>query len=226
MINSRKRSDLREQLSEQQYEIWRHRMVDLFSLCIENPDGSYTVPPEEVMRWRQHINWSYSALSEEDKHRNQEQVDQILTILDANAREQDGPEIDPEQVKDYRKHLVEARQKAQEDFDKTVLSLSGGALGISFAFVKDIAGPGQAMSPYWLVTAWFCWAASSAFILVSYFMSHVALDRSIESIDKGEFAYRPGGIAAVLTYGLNILAGCCFILGVVAIGIFVFLNLR
>ena len=46
-------------------------------------------------------------------------------------------------LQEYRAHLVSAAQKAQEDFDKTLLALSGGALGVSFAFVKDIVGDGS-----------------------------------------------------------------------------------
>jgi len=42
-----------------------------------------------------------------------------------------------ESLQEYRTHLVAAEQKAQEDYDKTVISLSGGALGISFAFIVD-----------------------------------------------------------------------------------------
>jgi hypothetical protein len=38
---------------------------------------------------------------------------------------------------DYRSLLVQTWQKAQDDFDKAVLSLSGGALGVSFIFLKD-----------------------------------------------------------------------------------------
>lgn len=34
----------------------------------------------------------------------------------------------PDAMAEYRKSLVAAEQKSQEDFDKTVLSLSGGAL--------------------------------------------------------------------------------------------------
>lgn len=41
---------------------------------------------------------------------------------------------------DHFKFLRDADQQAQTDYEKTVLSLSGGALGISFAFVKDIVG--------------------------------------------------------------------------------------
>ncbi|WP_417913843.1 hypothetical protein [Candidatus Electronema sp. JM] len=35
-----------------------------------------------------------------------------------------------DQLAEYRKWIVAAEQKSQEDFDKTVLSLSGGALGV------------------------------------------------------------------------------------------------
>jgi hypothetical protein len=40
------------------------------------------------------------------------------------------PKTLPEHLVDYRKLLVGAEQKAQEDFDKTVLALSGAALGV------------------------------------------------------------------------------------------------
>ncbi|WP_134984071.1 hypothetical protein [Xanthomonas axonopodis] len=56
-------------------------------------------------------------------------------------------EVDPE----YRQWLVVAEQKAQEDYDKTVLTLSGGALGISFAFVKDIVGQNPIQNSSWLL---------------------------------------------------------------------------
>ena len=45
-----------------------------------------------------------------------------------------------EELKEFRSFIRAADQKAQEDFDKTVLVLSGGALGISMTFLKDIAG--------------------------------------------------------------------------------------
>ena len=49
-----------------------------------------------------------------------------------DASQMDASQIDASQVdkemQEYRSHLVEARQKAFEDFDKTVLALSGGAL--------------------------------------------------------------------------------------------------
>ncbi len=74
----------------------------------------------------------------------------------------------------YRNHLVLAEQKSQDDFDKTVLSLSGGALGISFAFVKDMIGENPIVHPTWLWLSWVIWAFSSLAVLASFFMSHLA----------------------------------------------------
>jgi hypothetical protein len=68
-------------------------------------------------------------------------------------------------LSDYRKHLQTAEQKSQEDFDKTVLSLSGGALGISFIFLKDVIGPNPVVSPNLLFTAWVAWGSSTFCVL-------------------------------------------------------------
>ena len=62
-----------------------------------------------------------------------------------------------EHLADYRKWLVSAEQKSQEDFDKTILSLSGGALGISFVFLKDVIGPLPILQPGFLLAAWLAW---------------------------------------------------------------------
>ena len=64
----------------------------------------------------------------------------------------------------YREWLVVAEQKSQENFDKTVLTLSGGALGISFAFLKDIVGPQPIILSVFLLTAWFAWEIGRAHV--------------------------------------------------------------
>ncbi len=40
----------------------------------------------------------------------------------------------------YRQHLVDAEQQMQAEYDKAVLVLSGGAIGLSMTFLKDIVG--------------------------------------------------------------------------------------
>ena len=38
-----------------------------------------------------------------------------------------------------REYLVNAARRAQWEYDKTVLALSGGALGVSLAFIEEVA---------------------------------------------------------------------------------------
>lgn len=130
------------------------------------------------------------------------------------------------QTEEYRNHLVESRQKAFEDFDKTVLALSGGALGISITFVKDLLGPGTLACRGCLLTSWVCWGASVLTVLVSYYASQLTLNRAIKQIDAGKRPPRPGGFFRVLTLTLNALGGLLFVAGLVLLIIFVSQNLE
>jgi hypothetical protein len=97
-------------------------------------------------------------------------------------------------LSEYRQALLPAEQKAQEDCDKTVVSLSGGALGVSFAFVKDLLAD-RAPACLWLLeVAWLAWGLSVTAILVSYFTSRFALRRAIHQVDdRSILRQQPGG---------------------------------
>ncbi|WP_125076202.1 MULTISPECIES: hypothetical protein [Lysobacteraceae] len=127
---------------------------------------------------------------------------------------------------EYRQWLISAEQKAQDDFDKAVLSLSGGALGISFAFVKDIIGPGAIHHPAWVLIAWFSWALSSLAILSSFFASHLALRQAIQQCDDGSiYKQTPGGIFSKITRNLNASGALLFVVGVCFMAAFIYSNL-
>src|SRR5262245_55669617 len=105
---------------------------------------------------------------------------------------------------DYRQHLVLAEQKAQEDFDKAVLSLSGGGLGISFAFVDNFIKSGQPAHHWLLFGAWMAWAVSILAVLLSYFASIRACRKAIRQVDaKTIYREEPGGWFAYLVDGYN-----------------------
>jgi hypothetical protein len=127
---------------------------------------------------------------------------------------------------DYRKWLVAAEQRSQEDFDKTVLSLSGGALGISFVFLKDVIGSSPILQPSFLFAAWIAWAFSTFSVLTSYYLSHMALRRAIVQVDSGTiYNQHPGGIYARCTSVLNALGAILFLVGVCSITAFANFNL-
>lgn len=128
---------------------------------------------------------------------------------------------------DHRKHLVAADQKSQEDFDKTVLSLSGGALGISFIFLKDVIGPNPIQSPALLFAAWVAWGASTFCVLVSYYLSHLAIRTTIRQIDQDTLhREKPGGRYTDVTAFLNAAGAVLFLVGVVTITLFANSNLK
>lgn len=132
----------------------------------------------------------------------------------------------PDPMVEYRQWLLAAEQKSQEDFDKTVLSLSGGALGISFVFLKDVIGPQPIVLSGVLLGAWFSWAFSTFSVLASYYLSHLALRRAISQIDDGTIYEKPpGGAFAKWTATLNAIGAVLFLVGVCCITVFAGANL-
>lgn len=124
----------------------------------------------------------------------------------------------PDYLVEYRKFLVTAEQKAQEDFDKAVLTLSGGALGISFTFLKEVVGSGPVAYPGLLLCAWACWAASILCVLFSYHLSHLSLRLAISQVDDGTiYKQKAGGKFATWTARLNIAGAALFVVGVLSI---------
>jgi hypothetical protein len=120
---------------------------------------------------------------------------------------------------EFRQYLVESARKSQEDFDKTVLSLSGGALGISFVFLKDIVGVSHVVHPNMLLVAWSAWGLSTLAVLASFYFSHQALCKAIDQIDAKKTGPL-GGLYSRVTSVLNAAGASLFVIGVLFITIF------
>jgi hypothetical protein len=126
----------------------------------------------------------------------------------------------PEEEK-YRDQLQQLAHDAQDNYDKTVVTLSGGALGVSFAFVKNVVGTHALSCPWWLLVAWLAWAISVGATLWSYYTSHAAMQMAVKRWDDGkrlrqELVGQPDRWTSLL----NAAAGICFVFGVVAMAIF------
>ena len=132
-------------------------------------------------------------------------------------------EVDP--LAQYRKWLVETEHQASRDFDKAIMTLSAGALGISIAFVRDLAPQPVLHSVKWLGYAWASLSLSLLAILISLLISQFALRRAIGQVDKGTIrTEHPGGLLATLTVILNILAALALIAGVGSLAFFALAN--
>src|SRR5260221_10211621 len=134
--------------------------------------------------------------------------------------------MEDEELTSYRNHIAEAGEKAQENFDKTVLALSGGALGVSLTFVEKFVGTRKILSPSELYWAWILWSVSLLLVLVSYFSSVRALRHTSKASYTGKvYNQRPGGAWSIATEWLNIAGAVCFIAGLALLISFVGRNL-
>lgn len=126
----------------------------------------------------------------------------------------------------YRKQLVEFEQKIGEGFDKTLIALSGGALGLSIAFIKDIVGAETIVSHYYLIASWSFWATSLGSILFAFYFGQLAYRKAITQVDNRTIkSENVGGIYGAIVSVLNAVGAVSFLLGVITIIIFSIKNL-
>lgn len=128
---------------------------------------------------------------------------------------------------EYRNFLETLVRESQQSYDKTVLTLSGGALGISFAFVSDFLDKSKVICSGWLLTAWISWGLSVTAVLFSFFFSIRALRKAIDQVDQKIIRKQhPGGFFDKITAVLNFAGGLLFLMGVISIIKFVIANMR
>lgn len=139
-----------------------------------------------------------------------------------------------DQLKDYHKHLDEYRstlvtfeQKSQDDFDKTIIALSSGSLGVSISFIHDYLGAKVPIQNWLLLIAWILWSSSLISVLVSFYTSRLAHRYTINQVDKGVInEQRPGGRYDQWTNILNKISGLLYIVGITFFLLFVIINWR
>ena len=64
---------------------------------------------------------------------------------------------EPTNLAAYRNVLIALETKSQTEYDRLVVALSGGALGISFAFVERFVGDDPPLALWTLMAAWVAW---------------------------------------------------------------------
>lgn len=130
-----------------------------------------------------------------------------------------------ESLLEYRQEEALESKKSQESYDKALLSLSGGAIGISFAFVENFLNDQQSQNIGLLTLAWLFWAASLAFTLYSFYFAQQAHENTVRVIDQ-EINKIPidhnrisrealSGTSTAFVKLTNKASGICFIAGVI-----------
>lgn len=93
-----------------------------------------------------------------------------------------------EHNKHYEQELYKALTYCNEQFDKNVLFIASGALGISFAFIEKLIP--QLLKAYYkcyLIGAWYCFGAVIFISLACHFISMLSIRWSITNYPKDTF---------------------------------------
>lgn len=123
-----------------------------------------------------------------------------------------------------RKMLVEAEGEASQSLDKSLITLSAGAFGLSLAFIVQVAPEPRAL--YSLYLAWGGFILSLLSILLSFLMSQNGFRRARDILDTYyETGNRESNGWDTVTSGLNVLSITFFVTGVISLAYFAVRNL-
>lgn len=126
----------------------------------------------------------------------------------------------------YRTMLIEATHSLNASFDKLVVTLAGGALAVSIAFLKDIISIDQIVHPWLLLTAWCLFVASLACILGEILFGIEAYQMAIRQLDNGTIhKERPGKNFSIISCWLQRLATIALIVGLLLLSTFTLVNI-
>ena len=129
---------------------------------------------------------------------------------------------------DERRLLVEGEVQVAARFDKSILTLSGGALLLSMTFVKDIVR-GSPKDTWVLIVAWILLGMAIAAMLISLLTSQRAYQRQRDILDK-EYSSRGGrdeyNCWACGTKWLNRISIVVFLVAISFLGYFAIKNIE
>jgi hypothetical protein len=122
----------------------------------------------------------------------------------------------------YRETLVESHHTASQDFDKAIMTLAGGGLGLSIAFIHEVAPHPEHL---WAVgIAWGLLTASLLLIVFSFLTSQGAILARIAEIDKRPTTRTQSSFGR-LTLWLNIFSAGAFVIAVAFLVLFALYNI-
>jgi hypothetical protein len=133
-----------------------------------------------------------------------------------------------EKAEETRKKLYETQclkyqdgsHSAIQEFDRSLLTLSAGALGVSLGFIKDVVPLKQAICLSLLFGSWYCFGISILLTLVSFIASQKAF-RHMQAVAYEyyilghEDAPTKRGAAVLTTRYLTYASGCFFLVALV-----------
>ena len=122
-----------------------------------------------------------------------------------------------DELRGYRHDLLALQNEQISSYDKAILSLSGGALGITVAFADKFGGDIPVVT-WALLASWGAFSTAIGFNVISYLFSSYDMEAEVEkvrsSIQTGGTEFRSGNRWRSATQYTNVLALLAFMVGV------------
>jgi hypothetical protein len=138
--------------------------------------------------------------------------------------------LDPETYIGTRQSYDKAELEVSGRYDNWILTLSGGALGLSITFIDKIAKNPTIDTLLWLKLSWGCLILSLLTALASLVTSQSAIRENRKELDQANIGKRAPRLRfpkwfTWITNGLNWAALVLFILGTIFLCFFSFKNI-
>ena len=131
------------------------------------------------------------------------------------------------ELKEYRVDLLQRLNKLNENYDKLIVTLAGGALGLSVVFVKDILKQNPIYSNYFLTLSWILFVLSLTSVLCALLFGIAANKKAITQVDEDKiYNETPGGIFSKITDWLHYSGTFFLIVALIFLLIFVCKNME
>ncbi len=132
---------------------------------------------------------------------------------------------------EHRKQAWQDIQTSTDQFDRSLLTLSSGALALSVAFIKDLVPLKSAVGLWWLYASWASFIVCIIVTLFSFPISVKALKINLDYVrkyyieEKEEYFDRRSRWSKAVSW-CTILGGAFFLLGIICTMVFVYKNIR
>jgi hypothetical protein len=133
---------------------------------------------------------------------------------------------------DERNSLIDAKREGTRFFDKAILTLAGGAFGLSLTFIRQSSPNIIPRCKYLLVFAWAGFCISILSTLISFLTSQSACLKQIEILgdewlakDDRDKKVNIKNKPAIRTKRLNVISIFAFIIGTICLAWFTIVNL-
>jgi hypothetical protein len=139
--------------------------------------------------------------------------------------------LDQETYIAARHEYDQAELEVSGRYDKWILTLSGGALGLSITFIEKIAKNPTPQTLIWLILSWSCFVTSLLIALLSLLTSQSAIRENRKELDESYKEKRTPRLKfpkwfTTLTNILNWGSLILFVLGTTFLCIFSFKNIK